>query len=282
MANIYLEHLQDKRLYAACYREIVEKDPTPQSFLLLGDAYMSIQEPERAMEVYEQALKRNPRDAILACRMGQSLIKTHQYQKAINYYKEAIKTGSSNQLRYDMAELQMRLKQYDKAEKTIALALKAESASGNDIDSMFFQAKLFNLLAKVHERAEDYESSFETLYEAKNLQVRVLKRSQVELPDTVPQQKQMASSICQKIAEYHANKREYELAINHYKEALTYEPENTSTLLSLAKLYMQMKELDQCQNTCMAILRMDKENDAATVMMADLSYRRNEYGTAIK
>lgn len=42
-----------------------------------------------------------------------------------------------------------------------------------------------------------------------------------------------------------------------------------------------MKELDQCQNTCMAILRMDKENDAATVMMADLSYRRNEYGTAM-
>lgn len=33
------------------FREIVDKNPTPQSYLLLGDAYMSIQEPERAIEV---------------------------------------------------------------------------------------------------------------------------------------------------------------------------------------------------------------------------------------
>ena len=42
-----------------------------------------------------------------------------------------------------------------------------------------------------------------------------------------------------------------------------------------------MKDLDQCQNTCMKLLRMDNENDSATVMMADLSYRRNEYETAM-
>ena len=42
-----------------------------------------------------------------------------------------------------------------------------------------------------------------------------------------------------------------------------------------------MNDLDQCQYTCMALLRMDKENDSATVMMADLSYRRNEYDTAM-
>ena len=35
-------------------REVVEKSPSPQSYLLLGDAYMSITEPERALEIYEQ------------------------------------------------------------------------------------------------------------------------------------------------------------------------------------------------------------------------------------
>ena len=33
------------------FREVVEKAPTTQSFLVLGDAYMSIQEPDRAIEV---------------------------------------------------------------------------------------------------------------------------------------------------------------------------------------------------------------------------------------
>jgi hypothetical protein len=35
-------------------REVVERSPSTQSYLLLGDAYMAITEPERALEVYEQ------------------------------------------------------------------------------------------------------------------------------------------------------------------------------------------------------------------------------------
>ncbi|XP_071548285.1 tetratricopeptide repeat protein 21B-like [Panulirus ornatus] len=281
MASIYLNHLKDKRMFASCYREVVEKDPTPQSFLMLGDAYMSIQEPDRAIEVYEQALKRNPRDPVLACRMGMALVKTHQYGKAINYYKEAIKTGSNNQLRYDMAELQMRLKQYDKAEKTIVQALEVESHSSVDLTSMLSQAKLLNLLAKVHERAGNYEQALSTLSKGKDVQVRVLKRAQVELPDTVPEQRQLAGNMCGKMAEHAASQRDFERAIKLYKEALQYDPEHASTLLALAKLYMQINDLDQCQHTCMTLLRTDKENDSATVMMADLSYRRNEYDTAM-
>ena len=53
----------------------------------------------RALEVYEQALKRNPRDSILAAKMGQALQRTHQYGKAINYYKEAVKNEDNNALR---------------------------------------------------------------------------------------------------------------------------------------------------------------------------------------
>lgn len=44
MAQIYLHHRKDPRLYAGCYRELAEKNPTTQTQLLLGDAYMAIQE----------------------------------------------------------------------------------------------------------------------------------------------------------------------------------------------------------------------------------------------
>ena len=49
-----------------------------------------------------------------------------------------------------MAELQMRLKQYDKSEKTISQALEAEALTPADMSSMLSQAKLLNLLAKVY------------------------------------------------------------------------------------------------------------------------------------
>lgn len=62
-------------------RELVEKRPSPETSLLLGDAYMNIQEPEKAIEIYESALKKNPRDSALASKIGSALIKTHQYSK---------------------------------------------------------------------------------------------------------------------------------------------------------------------------------------------------------
>ena len=68
-------------IFLSQYRELCEKHPSPHTSLLLGDAYMNIQEPEKAIEVYEQAMKRNPRDSALASKIGQALVKTHQYGK---------------------------------------------------------------------------------------------------------------------------------------------------------------------------------------------------------
>ena len=67
--------------------------------------FYKLQEPERALEIYEEARKRNPRDTQLAAKMGQALQKTHQYGKAINYYREAVKNEDHGSLRFDLAEL---------------------------------------------------------------------------------------------------------------------------------------------------------------------------------
>lgn len=44
MANIYLKHRKDRRLYVSCYREIRDKISSTQSCIMLGDAYMNILE----------------------------------------------------------------------------------------------------------------------------------------------------------------------------------------------------------------------------------------------
>ena len=78
----------------------MDRNPTPHTCLLLGDAYINIQEPEKAIEVYESALKKNPRDSQLATKIGQALVKTHNYGKAINYYEASLKQGGNPILRY--------------------------------------------------------------------------------------------------------------------------------------------------------------------------------------
>ena len=43
-------------------------------------------QPEKAIEVYEQALKKNPRDGALASKIGKALVKTHNYIKVCVLY----------------------------------------------------------------------------------------------------------------------------------------------------------------------------------------------------
>ena len=84
---------------------------------------MKIVEPDKAVEVYETALVKNPKDSTLAKKIGQALIKSHHYNKAISYYMAALKSGHQNLLRFDLAELYNKLNQLDNADKIIAEAL---------------------------------------------------------------------------------------------------------------------------------------------------------------
>eukprot|EP00105_Crassostrea_gigas_P001449 XP_011413636.1 PREDICTED: tetratricopeptide repeat protein 21B isoform X1 [Crassostrea gigas] len=280
LADIYLHHKKDKRLYTGCYRELYDKQPNVETALLLGDAYMSIQEPDKAIEVYEKAMKNNPKETQLASKIGQALVKTHNYGKAINYYEAALKNGSSQGfLRHDLAELLLKLRQYDKAEKVLKQSLEAESAS--DLDTMMEHTKLMVLLAKVYQKVDRMEDAMTALTKARDMQARVLKRVQIEQPDAVGQQKQLASDICVTMAEQVKGQRDYEKAIKFYKEALVYNENDSKVMLDLAGLYLMTEDLDSCQHQLMSLLKNEKENDAATIMLADLMFRKNEYDSAV-
>jgi tetratricopeptide repeat protein 21B len=67
--------------------------------------------------------------------MGRALVKTHQYGKAINYYKEAVKGEDAGKLKLDMAELYMKLGQHDRAEKILSQELEAK-VDNSDISAL--------------------------------------------------------------------------------------------------------------------------------------------------
>jgi tetratricopeptide repeat protein 21B len=128
MANIYLKYRQDRLLFAQCFKELVQNCPGPESYLMLGDAYMSIQEPEGAINAYKRAYKENPSDPMLASKLGRAYVRTHQYKKAISYYMEATANPENHALKLDLAELLLKLKKYPEAEQ----ALKAELESSDE------------------------------------------------------------------------------------------------------------------------------------------------------
>ncbi|XP_039613461.1 tetratricopeptide repeat protein 21B isoform X1 [Polypterus senegalus] len=279
MADVYLNHRKEKKLYISCYRDLVEKHPSSHTYLLLGNAYMNIQEPEKAIEIYEEALKKNPKDGILASKIGRALVKTHNYAKAINYYEAALKTNWQNFLRYDLAELLLKLKQYDKAEQILQHALDHEPVV--DLQDLTQDGRYLVLLAKIQSKMEKTEQAIFSLQKARDVQARVLKRVQLEQPDSALVQKQLAAEICSEIARHYTSQRDYEKAIRFYKEALVYCETDKKVMLELAQLYLAQGEIDACQMQCEILLKTDKDNEAASMMMADLMFRKQDFEQAV-
>ncbi|KAH6929544.1 hypothetical protein HPB50_002626 [Hyalomma asiaticum] len=275
MADIYLNYRKDPRLYASCYREIIEKFPVPQSYLMLGDAYMKIQEPDNAIGAYEQALRKNPKDSAVARKIGQALIKTHQFERAITYYKAAIKSGGQPQMKYDLAELLAKIKRYQDAEDAINAAL-ATLQKEPDLTSLQWESKFYLLLAQVHQNDHKDDASVKDLNKAFEAQSRVMLRVPQEQPDSLQEQRQLAIVICKSLAEHSELKRDYVPAARFYKQALSYDSANIEILLALAKLEMTSNNLESAKQYCNTVLQLEKNNDTATLMMADLMFRKTD------
>ncbi|XP_035377935.1 tetratricopeptide repeat protein 21B [Electrophorus electricus] len=279
MADVYLNHRKEKRLYVSCYRELVEKMPSSHTYLLLGDAYMNIQEPEMAIEVYEQALKKNPKDGTVASKIGKALVKTHNYAKAINYYEAALRSGQQSFLRYDLAELLMKLRQYESCRGVLLDALEHDPV--NELPWLMEDCRYLVLLARVQSKVDKDDEALLSLHRARDVQAKVLKRVQLEQPDAVPAQKQLAADICAEIAKHCSRQHGYERAVKFYKEALVYSESDGKVMLELAQLYLTLDDAEACQHQCGVLLKNDPVNEAATLMMADLMFRKQDYEQAV-
>ncbi|XP_058128172.1 tetratricopeptide repeat protein 21B-like [Anopheles ziemanni] len=281
MAYIYLNHRKDRLTFAQCFRELVANCPNASSHLILGDAYMSIQEPDDAIDAYREALRQNPRDSLLASKLGRAYVRTHQYRKAITYYQEAIVNPENYPLKLDLAELYLKLKQYQNAEQTLADDVNDTRANMDDPTVLQMRTKQLLLLARIREKAGQLSASLQTLKEARDNQLKVQQRLLLDHTSGVAtEQNKMLSKICVLMAEQSQAIRDNEQMIHHYKEALKYAQSDTVIMAALARVYMQLNRMDDCQATCAQIVQIDPNNEMALVMMADLSFRRMDFESA--
>ncbi|NXU76844.1 TT21B protein, partial [Oreotrochilus melanogaster] len=269
MADIYLQYRKDKKLYVGCYRDLVEKLPSAHTALLLGDAYMNIQEVSACLEMNRMIKSFVDFGKLRQC----SMLMLIDY-----YYETALRSSQQNFLCYDLAELLMKLRHYEKAENVLQQALRHEPV--NELSSLMEDGSYQVLLAKIYSKMGKIDEAIVSLQQARELQARVLKRAQIEQPDAVPAQKQLAAEICTEIAKHSTSQRNYEKAIKFYKEALVHCDTNKKAMLELARLYLAQDDTDACQHQCFLLLKNDQDNEAATMMMADLMFRKQDYEQA--
>ena len=61
-------------------------------------------EPELAIDAYETAMRRAPKDHRLAEKIGDAYVRCHFYAKALTFYEAAMKSGRQTALRIRFAD----------------------------------------------------------------------------------------------------------------------------------------------------------------------------------
>ncbi|XP_015919309.1 tetratricopeptide repeat protein 21B isoform X1 [Parasteatoda tepidariorum] len=277
-AEIHLNYKKDRIKFINCYREAAKERNTPEILNLLGDAFMKIQEPEKAVEAYEQALKQNPKDSDLASKIGTALVKTHNYEKAVTYYKAAIKSGGLENLRYDLCSLLSIIKRYKEAEEMVNSALESNRGTDN-LNWLSMESKYLCLLSNVYSKMEMEDQAMNALQKAWSVQTRVLRKVHMEQTD-VDVHRKKAKEICCQLAIHSSNKKDYGSAVQFYREALTFDDSDTEILLSLARLQIESHDIDAARQYCATVLSKDSENIPAAVMLADMMFEAGDLQSA--
>uniref|UniRef100_A0A1I7RZM2 Tetratricopeptide repeat protein 21B n=1 Tax=Bursaphelenchus xylophilus TaxID=6326 RepID=A0A1I7RZM2_BURXY len=294
MAQIYLENKQDRIRFAQCYKSILDKNPSPQTYVLLGDAYMSIQEPTNAIDAYETAMRRSPNDYELAVKIGDAYVKCHLYNKAINFYEAAMKKSKQPLLRLRFAEQLLRLGNMEKCERVLRDVID-ESLEPDSFQELHDHVGFWALLSRMHSESNNVGLAITAQEKARTLQNKILALK--DIPN-IQAERRAAAETSAKLAELYARRREHAKAVDLYKEAIFInerelrmipnpEPDSLEhfhlqIMIKLARIYMTMGKLQQCHQQCHAILNLDRNNNEATLMLADLMYQRNEGETALK
>uniref|UniRef100_A0A4W5Q3Y0 Tetratricopeptide repeat domain 21B n=1 Tax=Hucho hucho TaxID=62062 RepID=A0A4W5Q3Y0_9TELE len=280
MALIYLQRHKDKKLYIACYREIRDKLPGPQSSILLGDAYINIQEPERAIGVYQEAMRETVRDASLSRKMGQAYVKTHQYNQAVSHYESAVKLGGHDSLVVNLVELLLKLHRYGKAQRTLMTALHCDDGTLT-VSSLMSNVQYFLLLARAH--YADQGSVQDTLEKAHSVQVSVLKRCQTERPELLEQERNVLCSICCQLARHYRSRTDVDRTKYYYNQAIVAIRRTDNKIsLELAQFYLENGKTDEAMMQVEEVLGKDALHPDATMVYGDIKLKEEKFDESVE
>ena len=72
--------------------------------------------------------------------------------------------------------------------------------------------------------------------------------------------------MCNRLGQFYENRRELHKSLEFYNEASNQAPKDVKIMLNMARLHLLMGDLDECFRICNYVLRLDSDNDTATLV----------------
>ena len=283
LARIHLEKRGDRQAFVKCYEDMRDVLKDAKSHVALGEAYMTVAEPELAVASFEKAMESAvPGDDAsgLASKIGRALVVTHNFQRAVEYYERAFaQDPSAHEMATDLAALYVRLRRFREAE-AIASKLLVQFQAASDPESLERGVACTRMLGECRRGRGDAQGHLETLLQAKELQEVLVARTRTD-PDKNHEHVAALAETCVAVADRYAATHDFENAAGFYGEAMKHDAGCIPAMLALAKLRLNAGDQDGCQKMCANILRRDAENEEATTMLAELLFQRERHDAAI-
>ena len=261
MAEIYNNELKDRKGYTRCYMEIIDVDPSPQNYKMVGNALMDIQEPEEAIRFYEKA-REQKEDSALVREVGKALVMTHDYNKAIRYYENALREDPKLlDLRTDLAELYIKLKGFEDAKRILIEALKyLKHFDPNDLEFKAKNVHYYMLMAKVfleedvqsgYWQGKDNQDAKQALREARNMQMEVIDKCREISTDRLDEERAIAAEINFKLGKYFEEREaNVQAAMEAYNDCLSKCDTHIEALIAIARISQAKGNTEECVQYC--------------------------------
>jgi tetratricopeptide repeat protein 21B len=294
-AEILLNQCHDKEGYTKCYQKLVNIFPSAKTYSLLGEAFIRILNPEAAVGAFKQAYKLDTRNVTLRARIGKSLVATHEYHQAIEFYESSLRdmsvdarsetggslavSGETVPLAHDLAKLYIKLDRMESASRVLTRILHNDDCK--DITDMKEDVETLRLLAKVQiHNGQSVREVVGTLTRAQELQrnvVNTMRGSSIASSEAIEAERQILSELCEAKGRcYVEEDNSDESAETFLNEALQHNPHNVKAMYALAKLKFRRGENDQCAIQCNKILSANSSDEAASVMLADILFKTED------
>eukprot|EP00457_Paulinella_chromatophora_P000572 gb/GEZN01000572.1/.p1 GENE.gb/GEZN01000572.1/~~gb/GEZN01000572.1/.p1 ORF type:complete len:1296 (+),score=258.54 gb/GEZN01000572.1/:67-3954(+) len=277
LADLYRKQKGDKVAYTKVVRDLVGNEPSVHNYELLGRALLKIQLPDEAIKSYEEGLGKHPNNKTLLLAIGQAYTTTHQYAKAVEYYKKTSTSDVSKQfLLHELARLFLTISRTEEAVNLLNSLIPEEHAETKEnasVDTASLQTVVAAL--QILERAyaaqgkkEEAKKALERALEKQGLLLRKLK--EVAVPAARKVELELAAELNFQLAQYSSD------PLSLYKQVVAFNTFHVLARLALAKIALDTDNLQDAQRHCQVILRTDANNEEAAVMMSEVMDRQGK------
>jgi len=286
LALIYKDKMMNRRQYAKCFFDLVQAIPNFENYKKYGDALLDIQEPDKAIEAYNEALKIDPNNQNIVRLIGKALSITHSYQKAFTYYSDATARFPKNlDLKLDHAKLLVKNNFLDKAEELLNKEALLQETEEKSMETIFRSIESLLELCKIFRVRIEAEGSFdpervgqihEIWKRILGLQLDLIERSKYEggKPD---QEKIKYAEYCESAASFCVETEvKLDKAKEYFEEAYKYNPNKIELLLDLAEVDFYNGEVEEATQKCSKVLKSNPNNPWALRLLADCILTQGE------